>query len=454
MIPLRLCAAAAGLLLLMGLPAYAQATSDITGLWRTDGYGWVFEISSTSVKTYQVTEATCVPVFQTTDVVYEGRVITAKNAQFPGVAALLADPSDLLLTLTGDKLVFDTSGVVPILASRIEALPSSCADGLEESSDPQTIFEVFWHMFAENYAFFDLYGVNWQTVYNTYRPQVTSDTSDGELFVILQQALTGLTDAHINLIASPEQAYKGGRYATWTQNHNKKVVAAYRDLVTEKYVLDARTLANDVIVYGHLSGAVGYINILAMQGFSEDGDDLAVLEAAMPTIVRDLADTQTIVVDVRFNGGGDDANAIFIAGYFAEQKTLAFSKRVWDGSMFLEKHDIFIEPATRPHFTQAVYLLTSNYTTSAGEVFTLTMNPLPQVISIGETTQGAFSDILFVFLPNGWLVTLSNEEYASHDGIVYEGTGVPPQIEVPMNSQALETGQDPILERVLTLVQQ
>ena len=30
------------------------------------------------------------------------------------------------------------------------------------------------------------------------------------------------------------------------------------------------------------------------------------------------------------------------------------------------------------------------------------MTALPQVTTLGETTQGAFSDLLFVFLPNGW----------------------------------------------------
>ena len=231
------------------------------------------------------------------------------------------------------------------------------------------------------------------------------------------------------------------------------MVAAYLDLIGETYLTDAKALANDNIVYGHLSETMGYINIVAMQEFSEDGDDIAALEIAMTTIVKELADVETIVIDVRFNGGGDDANAVFIAGYFAEQKTLAFSKRAWDGRTFLEKHDIFIEPAAGTRFTQDVYLLTSNYTTSAGEVFTLTMNVLPQVTTIGETTQGAFSDILLVFLPNGWLVTLSNEEYAAHDGTVYEGLGIPPQIEQLMSADDLAEGRDAVIDRVLELEQ-
>ncbi len=440
---------ALGVFLLTVSIGSAQNSADVSGIWRTAGYAWTFEITPTAVTAYQVTDTTCVLVFKTNDVVYEGDTITAKNAQFPGVAALLDDPSDFTLALEGDTLLFDSSGVVPLVASRVETLPASCADGVEASSDPGTVFEVFWHMFAENYAFFDLYGVDWQAVYETYRPQVTAETTDEALFDVLEQALTGLNDAHINLIASPTQVYSGGQYAEWTQDQDDAVVAAAVDLITEKYVQDAKVLANETILYGHLSETVGYINVLAMQGFGEEGQDIAAIDEAMLTIAQDLADTDTIVVDVRFNGGGDDANAIAIASYFADEKRLAFSKAAWDGRAFLEAHDIFVEPAIGARFTQDVYLLISNYTTSAGEVFVLAMGALPQVTRVGETTQGAFSDILPVFLPNGWFLTLSNERYAAHDGVVYEGPGIPPQREAPMSSEALQSGKDPVLDFVL-----
>ena len=70
------------------------------------------------------------------------------------------------------------------------------------------------------------------------------------------------------------------------------------------------------------------------------------------------------------------------------------------------------------------------------------MNALPQVTTIGETTQGGLSDLLFVFLPNGWLVTLSNEQYTSHDRIVYEGVGIPPEIELLMSPDSLAEGRE------------
>src|SRR6516165_9222948 len=46
--------------MLIVLPLQAQS---LDGIWRSRGYGDVFEISGPTVKTFQVTSTTCVPGF-------------------------------------------------------------------------------------------------------------------------------------------------------------------------------------------------------------------------------------------------------------------------------------------------------------------------------------------------------------------------------------------------------
>ena len=53
----------------------------------------------------------------------------------------------------------------------------------------------------------------------------------------------------------------------------------------------------------------------------------------------------------------------------------------------------------------------------------------------GEATRGAFSDVLSRQLPNGWEFTLSSEFYYDHEGEIWEGKGVPPEIEIPVFDQ-------------------
>jgi C-terminal processing protease CtpA/Prc len=57
---------------------------------------------------------------------------------------------------------------------------------------------------------------------------------------------------------------------------------------------------------------------------------------------------------------------------------------------------------------------------------------LPQVVRVGEPTLGILSDNLYKRLPNGWEVGLSNERYEAPGGELYEGTGIPPQVPVPV----------------------
>jgi carboxyl-terminal processing protease len=58
------------------------------------------------------------------------------------------------------------------------------------------------------------------------------------------------------------------------------------------------------------------------------------------------------------------------------------------------------------------------------------MMALPNATRIGTPTYGVLSDALEKTLPNGWSVGVSNEVYAAVDGNLYEGRGIPPNIEV------------------------
>lgn len=450
---LRFCIALCVLLVPFSL-AIAQDNSEIAGIWRTQGYGWVLDIAEDGFTAYQVTEATCV-VFDDSDTVdYQGDSVTISGLQFPGLTGLVfgSDAFDMQFTLEdADTFIFDTESVAPIYAHRIDSLPESCADGIEDSDDPETIFEIFWHMFNEHYAFFELHGVDWQAVYDTYRPQITANTSGFEIHEIIVEILSSFSDGHVNFL-SIYGFHNAGTPAAWTNNEDEETLSAYIRLIIENYLIDEPVIvANNKIVYGRLSETTGYINIVAMYEYSEDGDDIAALEAVMPGIMAEFADLENIVVDVRFNGGGDDRNAVHIAGYFTDEPYVGFSKQTWTGDDFTDLYDVTVEPAGEQAYTGNVYFLTSDYTLSGAEVFTLNMSALPNVTTVGEATGGALSDILPVFFPNGWFATISNERYLSHDGVLYEGTGIPADIEVPMSLEALENGYDPVIDTVLEL---
>ena len=50
---------------------------------------------------------------------------------------------------------------------------------------------------------------------------------------------------------------------------------------------------------------------------------------------------------------------------------------------------------------------------------------------------------------NGWIFTVSNEIFYSHDNKNYEVTGFEPDIKIEMNKKAFINGIDNILERTI-----
>ncbi|WP_042146221.1 MULTISPECIES: S41 family peptidase [unclassified Pseudoalteromonas] len=63
------------------------------------------------------------------------------------------------------------------------------------------------------------------------------------------------------------------------------------------------------------------------------------------------------------------------------------------------------------------------------EIFSIAMRARDNSALIGQSTGGGLSDILPKSLPHGLQYSISNEFYISHDGLEFEGTGVPVSIE-------------------------
>ena len=51
-------------------------------------------------------------------------------------------------------------------------------------SKPELNFEVLWHTFEDNYAFFKLRNIDWHAAYQKYRPLINANTSDDSLYTV------------------------------------------------------------------------------------------------------------------------------------------------------------------------------------------------------------------------------------------------------------------------------
>ena len=466
--------------------------AEMQGLWHSEGNTDLIEVTGESVLKYAVSSVHCLLIDDTAlaDFVEETpHFLTNSQRQ-----RFATDPD------------LDRFAIHAYFFDRIDERPSACVDGItEETDDALANFNVFWNTFNEQYAFFELRDINWQQQYDDNLAAIEKVADDEELFGILASMIEAFgNDGHVSL-AHDDDASAGTdsdlfvrvleKFAqTYTQQEllddfNRQTEYGdfdeYRDVrldlfVSERfqewlgiiasYMVDGelKSAANDQIAWGLMEDNVGYLFVNSMDEFIdldeaeaaiEDGtldeDTVAeqlftALNEALDKMLADLAGTDAMIIDIRLNGGGEDALSLEIAGRFFDQRRLAFRKKARKGDGYNEEAEIYQKPTVAKPYTKPIYLLTSGETASAAEVFAITMRNLPYVTLVGETTEGILSDILELTLPNGWELGLSNEVYTAADGEVFESIGIAPAISALFLDPDYEANQqDAAIEAVL-----
>lgn len=456
-------AAASIAALLQGSPF---AAGSVDGLWRSQGYGYIFEIQGSTLKTFEVTETTCVA----------GRTAQRRATAVPGTEATFAADAD------GDVITIRAGGsedhkrlhidgaASDIRIDRVPGLPAFC-NALTSNTSINN-FEVFSRTWGEHYISFDLKRADWDTIVARNQQKVTAQTTPGELFDILRSMIEGFGDAHTFIAApSEKQRFQGIRPGTdrvalarggFDAFHGKGMheLLSTTDRAYVKGPL--RSFCNDQIQYGHVDARIGYLRIWSFSGYSQQRGFEAgeqALEAALDEIFSD-AKLQALVIDVRINFGGDDPYGLEIASRLADKEYLAYTKHARaharDRSQWTAGDPSVVRRSSRPGFRGRIVELTGPLTISAGETFTQAlMGRTPHVTRVGESTQGVFSDVLVRRLPNGWRFGLPNEVYRTAQGTAFDGPGISPDIRVPVFADAdVSGGKDPAMAKAIEILRQ
>jgi carboxyl-terminal processing protease len=300
------------------------------------------------------------------------------------------------------------------------------------------LFEEFSQVFEDNYAFFQLRGVDWAAQKRTYRSRITPSTSDDELFSIFCQMIKPLRDGHVYVFGT-NNGCNAATNEPWESRSGE-----IQSFVRSKYLKSGGSKSG-AIVYGLIDESTGYVNIEHMGGCQVSSSRQNELDEALATMTK----VRKIILDVRFNGGGLDACALGFASRFADKSRLVYSKETFHKGKFGEHEDIYLSPQGNVNNTAKLIVLTSRATTSAAEMLVMAMMALPQATILGEPTRGIHSDVYSKALSNGWQVGLSNQKYILPNGKVYEKEGLPPHKPVPFKGDVVELGKDPVLEQAI-----
>ncbi len=411
------------------------------GVWASEGYGRVLEIRDDNLRVFDVTKVSCV----------------LRDSQ--ALDEFLIGINRINLSEKTRFSYYDEGGITRYDYTRQDKLSKLCETAKDGklNLDPEHNFEVFWHSFNENYAFFSTHDVDWNKVYKEYRTQVTKETSDEDLYDMFSEIIGLLDDRHVSIDGGGRpRRYSGhpGTLAKLLQKElpadeevtREKFCAASKSVVAENYLKDARREAvGGQFTWGWAAEGIGYFSIDSMEGYIEDEnatlrDSHRLVDEIMDQVIRDLDGAKGFIVDARWNGGGYDSNALHIAGHFTDQQLLALTKRARKGKTLTPEQEIFIPWHAIESFSGPVVYLCGSDTLSAAEIFSMAMLAMPNVTRLGESTVGALSDTHRVHLPNGWQIWMSNEVYKAVDGVVYEGVGIPIDIQLSKDeNMTLET---------------
>jgi len=434
-------------LALSGCTSLGRSDPALAGSWLSAETGYLVDIRGSSVRLYDTTPSGLVPFF-------EGR-LDGDRLRLTGPVGLPG--IDALLALEGDRLSIIHSGTQRFSFERLGA-EARDAIGLAPSCDPAADFEALAAGFSEHYAFFGERGGDWAARVEAIGPRATAATSDGALFALLSELLSPLDDAHINLYGPSGAAFEPARPIPWLDSSQLFV-----NVIKANYLVGPPSkAAGGKLAYGRLKTGPAYLCLLGMEGYATGGFEAesVALEAALDEALAAVRGAPGLILDLRFNGGGHDAHALAVAARFARERTLAYARAARLGDAWAAEERFYVEPVTGSPVTGRpvtgglawdgpLVVLASEATTSAAEVLTLCLKALPGTVIVGEPTRGAFSDMLFKRLPNGWVYTLSYQAYRAADGALYEARGVPPDVVAPMDAAAAAAGRDTCLEAAL-----
>ena len=318
----------------------------------------------------------------------------------------------------------------------------------DEPNDPVSVFNYLWNKVDQQYVFFDVKNVDWDAVYEKYRPMVYDEMSDDSLFAVCAAMLNTLQDGHTNLKSSFNASYPD------TLTHLMNVQCQYDKVLVKENYLTYNSHSTGPFTHNAIRGGkVAYIRYNSFMDVISDDD--------MLYIVDRYKDCDGLIFDVRQNGGGSVANIEKLLSIFDNHGQVIKMSQMKAGP----GHDEFTEPREvhapdssllgSNYYTKPVAVLIDRGSFSATSFFSLCTLAYDNIKLFGDYTGGGLGMPNGGALPNGWIYRFSISRSLTADGQhpEYEN-GVPPDVRVLLDPAMTAQGIDNIIETAADWIMQ
>lgn len=305
----------------------------------------------------------------------------------------------------------------------------------DEPDNPVNVFEYLWNKVNQQYSFFDVKGVDWDSVYEVYRPMVYDDMDDDSLFSVCAAMLNTLRDGHTRLISSFDESHNDSVFYKMLVEKNIDMEVVTMNYLTINYHTTGSFVHNAI-----RNGKVAYIRYASFL------DDVA--EEDIDHILRRYKDCEGLIFDIRQNGGGNITNISSILNVFDNHGQMLYQTQIKAGPEhddFTELNSVYASNTSNVTYTKPVAVLIDRGTYSAASFFSICTMAYDNIKLFGDYSGGGLGLPNGGVLPNAWIYRFSITRTIALDGGNYEN-GVPPDVRVILDPVMTAQGIDNVIE--------
>lgn len=332
-------------------------------------------------------------------------------------------------------------------------------------SVPEKDFEKFWLTFKDNYAFFELKGVNWDSSYSKFRPLITKNTNQKELISVMAQMVDPLKDSHITISKGEEILYKSKRPSYFRQEfkgQEKEFWQTVKKTLADNNFQELKGVGpvfkEEHLYYVSKNKELAYIRITRCFGEAQslfddkkELTDTKLMLHLFDSLLAKSEDTKAMIIDLRGNGGGHAG--LELASRFIQKLTLTHYRSIRQKRIYTSPEPQYLYPNPGITYLKQLIILTNDRTASSAEDFTISLYKQNNVTTLGANTSGMLSDMYSGELSNKLSFTLSNQVYYSTDKDILEDKGVPVKIEIKNSMQDIKDGIDPVILKAIQMTE-
>ena len=207
---------------------------------------------------------------------------------------------------------------------------------------------------------------------------------------------------------------------------------------------------------------------LALNSFME-AEVVEAFEALLPV----LYESRGLIIDLRYNGGGNTDYALAIIDHLTDKPFLTSKWRTrkhiaaykawgqwadrlpelakfrpyYEGTAWYEEEATEIVPAAGAKITAPLVVLIGHDTASAAEDFLIALDSLRRATLVGERTFGSTGQPLFIDLPAGGKGRICTKRDTYPDGRDFVGYGIAPDVMIEPSVEDFLARRDVVLEK-------